>query len=123
MPLVVRAVRGATTLDEDNREHLFERVKALFSEILDRNGLGPDDLISVFLTATSDIHSAFPAEAARSFGLPDVPLLGAQEIDVDGAMPLCIRVMAHVYTERSRQEIRHVYLEGAKALRRDLADG
>ncbi len=122
MPAALRALRGATTLDEDTREHVHERVKALLAELLDRNGIDKDDLVSIIFTATEDVRSCFPAEAARAFGLGDVPLICARELDVEGATPLCIRVMAHLTTERSRDQLRHVYLEGARGLRDDLPE-
>lgn len=116
----VRALRGATTVDEDTREQVFERVIALLEALFERNELDKDDLISILFTATDDIHSAFPAEAARKFGLGDVPLICARELDVEGGTPRCIRVLIHLYTDRSRGELHHVYLEGARHLRDDL---
>lgn len=118
----LRAVRGATTVDADVADQIHKRTRELVSEMLDRNHLGPEDLVSVILTATPDLHSAFPATAARSLGLDDVPLLGAAELDVDGSLERCIRVLIHCYSDLPRAEIRHVYLEGARALRADLAD-
>ncbi|MGQ0615549.1 MAG: chorismate mutase [Acidimicrobiia bacterium] len=120
MPPALRAVRGATTVDADTREQVTERVVALLSEVFERNGVGHDDVVSVLFTATDDIHSMFPAEAARKFGLGDVPLICARELDVEGATPLCIRLLLHLSTERARTELHHVYLEGAKNLRDDL---
>lgn len=116
----VRALRGATTVDEDVEEHIFERVIALLEEMLDRNDVTKDDLISIIFTATDDIHAVFPAAAARKFGLGDVPLLCARELDIDGGTPRCIRVLMHLTTDRSRTELHHVYLEGASHLRDDL---
>ena len=113
----MRAVRGATTLDEDSAEQVEARVTELVAQMIERNRLDPADLVSVLLTATPDVHSAFPASAARKMGLDDVPVIGAQELDVSGATPLCIRVMMHVESERSRAEIDHVYLHGAQGLR------
>jgi chorismate mutase len=120
MPPVVRALRGATTIDVDEKDHLFERVIALLQALFERNRIEHDDLISVLFRATDDIRSAFPAEAARKFGLGDVPLICARELDVEGGTPRCIRVMIHLYTDRSRGELHHVYLEGARHLRDDL---
>jgi chorismate mutase len=120
MPATLRALRGATTVDVDEKEHLFERVIALLEALFDRNGIDHDDVVSVIFTATDDIHSAFPAEAARKFGLGDVPLLCAREIEVAGATPRCVRVLLHLTTDRPRGELRHVYLEGARGLRDDL---
>jgi chorismate mutase len=119
--MVVRALRGATTLDEDTPEQMDTRVKDLFAALFDRNGLTPDDVISIFLTATPDIRSAFPATSARRFGLDDVALLGAQELAVAGAMPRCVRVLLHIETDRAKADLSHVFLEGAVHLRPDLA--
>jgi chorismate mutase len=120
VPAAVRALRGATTVDADTREQVVERVVALLRAMLERNGAGHDDLVSVIFTATDDVRSMFPAEAARTMGLGDVPLICARELDVAGATPRCIRVLAHLTTERRREDLRHVYLEGAVGLRDDL---
>ena len=120
MPPAVRALRGATTVDDDTVEQVNARVVALLEEMLQRNDIHHDDLISIWFTATDDIHSTFPATAARTIGLGDVPLICARELDVAGATPRCIRVLMHLTTERSRGELRHVYLEGAQGLRDDL---
>jgi chorismate mutase len=122
MTNAVRAIRGATTVDEDTASQISERTAELLLAMLDRNGVHTDDLISVVLTATPDIHAMFPATAAREIGLGAVPLLCASEIDVEGSMPLCIRVLAHLETPRSRDELHHIYLHGAKGLRDDLPD-
>ena len=120
MPSVVRALRGATTIDVDEPEHITERMLALLTELFERNGIHHEDLISIVFTATDDIHSTFPATAARKFGLGDVPLICARELEIDGGTPRCIRVLMHLVTERSRGELRHIYLEGARGLRDDL---
>ena len=88
--------------------------------MLERNHLQPDDLISVIFTATPDLRSEFPAYAARKMGITDVPLLCTTEIDVPGAMPRVLRLLAHVETSLTRADLRHVYLRGAAALRTDL---
>jgi chorismate mutase len=119
--MAVRAVRGATQLEVDDRDHLLSSVDELIREILSQNRLATDDLISMLFTATPDLHSEFPALAARQLGIGDVPLLCTQELAVEGAMPRVIRVMVHAETELSKAEVRHVYLRGAAALRRDLA--
>nr|WP_240759992.1 chorismate mutase [Phytoactinopolyspora endophytica] len=114
-------MRGATQLDADESEHLLERTAELMQAVLKRNDLTADDVISIFLTATPDVRSAFPAAAVRGLGITDVPLMCAQELDVQGAMPRVVRLMAHVETPRSRDDIRHVYLHGTTVLRDDLA--
>ncbi len=120
MTPAVRALRGATTVDADSPEQINERVGALIKEMLARNDVDKDDLISIVFTATDDVTSMFPAAAARAVGLGDVPLLCARELAVVGGTPRCIRVLMHLTTERSRAELRHVYLAGAEGLRDDL---
>jgi len=95
-------------------------MQALIGEMLSRNRVSHDDIISMVFTATNDIVSAFPAAAARGMGLGDVPLLCAEELAVVGGTPRCLRVLMHLTTERSRAELRHVYLQGASGLRDDL---
>jgi chorismate mutase len=122
VPATVRGLRGATTVDADTEEQVTERVQALVVEMLSRNDLVHDDVISVIFTATDDIHSMFPATAARGVGLGDVPLVCARELDIVGAMPLCIRILMHVHTDKRRGELHHVYLQGTRSLRDDLPD-
>ena len=122
MPPAVRALRGATTVDEDDQEQVNARVVTLVAAMLERNGVDKDDLISVIFTATPDVVSTFPATAARTVGLGDVPLLCAQELSVTGSTRRCIRVLMHLTTDRSRAELHHVYLEGARGLRDDLPE-
>ena len=119
--MAVRAIRGATHLRADDAAELHDAVVELVSAMLTRNGLDEQALISVLFTATPDLVSTFPATAARALGLGDVPLMCAQELDVAGALPRVVRVMAHVDCERSRADVVHVYLRGAEALRSDLA--
>lgn len=116
----VRALRGATTADADTAEQIADRTVALLEEMFVRNGVDHDDLISIWFTVTDDLSSAFPAAGARRIGLGDVPLLCSREIPVPGSTPRCIRVLAHLTTDRARQDLRHVYLEGAVGLRDDL---
>lgn len=116
----VRAVRGATQVPANDREAIIAGTAELVRAVLDRNRLSDDDLISVVFTATPDLDAEFPAYAARAIGITDVPLLCATEIAVPGAMPRVIRLLAHVETDRTRHELRHVYLHGAAALRTDL---
>jgi chorismate mutase len=94
----------------------------LLSDVLERNGLEHDDVISIVFTATGDVVSKFPAAAARDMGLGDVPLLCARELDVVGSVPLCLRVLLHVATDRPRAALHHVYLHGARGLRDDLPE-
>jgi len=118
----VHAIRGATTCDEDTRSEIVDKTRALISEIVARNELALEDVISVILTATDDLRAEFPAAGARAAGLVGVPLLGARELSVDGSLPRCIRVMVHCYSDRARNELRHVYLDGAATLPRELPE-
>jgi len=118
----VRALRGATTVERDVPEEVTEKVVALVRTMLERNGVDKDDLISLLFTATEDVVSMFPAAAARTMGLGDVPLMCARELSVTGGTPRCIRVLAHLYTTKGRDELHHVYLEGARGLRDDLPE-
>jgi len=117
----MRGIRGATCLQADDAEEMRQAVRELLAEIMTRNGLTADQLVSIILTSTPDLTSAFPASGARDFGLTDVPLLCAQEIDVAGALPRVVRVLAHAEVEGPRSAVVHVYLRGAEVLRQDLA--
>jgi chorismate mutase len=119
--LQLRALRGAIQIDADTIEEITAATIELVQAMLDRNDIAVDDLVSIIFTATPDLHSAFPAAAARGLGLGHIPLLCAAEIDVEGALPRVIRVMMHATTAKSLTEISHVYLRGAVALRQDLA--
>ncbi len=118
----VAALRGATTLEADSREDVLERTAELLARLLQRNGLDSEQVISLLFTATDDVRSEFPAAAVRAAGISDVPMLCARELDVDGGIPLCVRVLAHVETDRRRADLRHVYLHGARQLRSDLPE-
>jgi chorismate mutase len=117
----LQAVRGAITCDEDSKAEIESKTARLVKELFARNRLEQPDIVSILFTTTQDLHAEFPARAARgALGLDDVPLMGALEQDVPGAIPRCIRVMVHCYTELGRNELQHVFLEGATALRPDL---
>lgn len=116
----VRGIRGATCLQNDDATEMTEAVVELLGQMLGRNGVDTADVISVILTCTPDLTSAFPAAGARSFGLIDTPLMCAQEMAVDGALARVVRILAHVESSTPRAEINHVYLRGAEVLRQDL---
>jgi chorismate mutase len=119
----VRAARGAIVVARDDEETLLEATGRLLSCLLERNGVERDDLISILFTATDDLRSVFPAEAARRMGLGRIPLMCASEIAVQGSMPSVVRVLTHFHSERSLDQIAHVYLDGAESLRDDLDVG
>lgn len=108
-------------VDEDSREAILEGTAELVGEVMSRNDLTTDDVISVLFTVTPDLSAEFPALAARKLGFHDVPLICANEIPVPGAMPRVVRLLAHVETDRPRSAVQHVYLRGAAALRLDIA--
>jgi chorismate mutase len=118
--VAVQAIRGATQVEADDRDLILDAIAELVHEVLERNAMTAEDLISIIFTATPDLTAEFPAYAARRAGITDVPMLSATEINVPDAMPRVLRLLAHVETERSRRELRHVYLRGAAALRTDL---
>jgi chorismate mutase len=120
MPRTIRALRGATTVAQDDPLLIRAGVQELLEVLMDDNDLTPGEIISAVFTATSDLLSEFPAHAARVFGWDDVPLLCAQELAVPGSLPRTIRVLLHVETSRARNEMRHVYLHDAILLRQDL---
>jgi chorismate mutase len=113
----LRALRGAITVDENDADAILSATEELVREVMARNALEPDDLVSCIFTCTPDLDAEFPAVAARRLGLSTVPLLCAREIDVEGALPRVIRLMLHCYADGPGK---HVYLREAVALRRDL---
>lgn len=121
LPMSVRAIRGATQVEENSASAIAAGTKDLLVEILRSNNLEVGQVISVLLTATPDLNAAFPAAAAREVGFESTPLLCAVEIDVPGALQRVVRAMVTVETSASMAEISHIYLGGAKALRRDIA--
>jgi len=118
----MRALRGATSVASDTAENIIDATGELLKEMMDRNDLAVDDLISIIFTATPDLRSEFPAAAARQIGISDIPLLCASEIDVRDALPRIIRVLVHISTHRDRSDLHHVYLREAKPLRADLTE-
>jgi chorismate mutase len=122
VPQQLRALRGATTVDVDVEEHVHERIVELLDQMCERNGIDHDDVVSILFTATDDVHSTFPALGARKAGFGDVPLICARELDVSWGTPMCLRVMMHLYTDRARDALHHIYLHGAAGLRDDLPE-
>jgi chorismate mutase len=117
----MRGIRGAITVEADERDAMVAATKRLLSEMVARNGVGVDDIASVLFSLTPDLHAVFPALGARELGWVHVPMLHFTEIDVPGMLGRCIRVLMHVNTTRTLEQVEHVYLDGAVALRPDLA--
>lgn len=115
-----RGVRGATTARENTREEVLQATRELLALIIRRNEIHPADVASAIFTTTPDITSEFPALAARQLGWLEVPLLCGHEMQVEGALPLCIRILIHWNTDKPQGEIQHVYVRGAESLRPDL---
>ncbi|MBC1488468.1 chorismate mutase [Listeria sp. FSL L7-1485] len=118
----MRAIRGATTIENNTPEEIYTATKQLFAEILTQNGIvDSEQLTSVIITVTEDIFAAFPAKAVRETpGFEFVPVMGMQEIPVPGSLPMCIRFMVFTDLHKPLEAINHVYLRGAKVLRPDL---
>ncbi|MFI6484638.1 chorismate mutase [Nonomuraea sp. NPDC050663] len=118
---MVRAIRGAIQVEANDRDAIIGGTAELVTTVMERNELTTDEVISVLFTATPDLTAEFPALAARKLGFHEVPLICCTEIDVPGALPRVVRLMAHIETDRPRDQIQHVYLRGAVALRQDIA--
>lgn len=113
------ALRGATTVDVNDAQDILDATEALLREILQRNALAIDDVVSCIFTLTDDLDAEFPAVAARKLGFDRVPLLCAREVAVPGSLPRVIRIMMHYYATESHRT-QHVYLGEARQLRKDL---
>jgi chorismate mutase len=116
----VRAARGAIVVPGRSGGEVLAATEKLLTAVLDRNAIATEDLVSILFTATEDLVSAFPAEAARRIGLGVVPLMCAREIPVEGSMPSVVRILVHFHSDRALAEVVHVYLDGAGSLRDDL---
>lgn len=115
-----RGVRGATTVDQNDRQQILLATRQLLALMIRRNKIDPSDVASVIFTTTPDLNVEFPALAARQLGWLDVPLLCSHEMAVEGALRRCIRILIHWNTTKSQKEIEHVYVRGAEALRPDV---
>ena len=113
------ALRGATTVEDNDAEQILSATEELMRELMTRNGLGAEALVSCLFTLTADLDAEFPAVAARRMGLNQVPLMCAREVPVPGSLPRVVRVLVHYYADDDHTS-RHVYLGEAKALRADL---
>ncbi len=117
-----RGIRGATTVEHNEREEIYAATEELVAEMIKRNSIDPETVSNVWITVTHDLDAAFPAVAVRKrAGWDFVPLMCALEVPVAGSLPRCIRLMIQVNTEKSQREIEHVYQRGATVLRPDLA--
>lgn len=121
-PWRVRGVRGATTVERNTAEAIVEAARELLDEVVRRNEIKTEDVASAWFSTTRDLDAEFPAVAARrGLGWDHVALMCSHEIDVPGSLPGCLRLLLHINTQRSQQDLQHVYLRGAKVLRPDVA--
>lgn len=118
----MRAIRGATTVENNTREEILSATEELLKDIISKNDIVSDDIVSIIFTITPDLDKAFPAAAARRIGITNVPLLDMAEPGISGALKKCIRILMHINTEKTNDETKHVYLRGARVLRPDLAE-
>ena len=116
----LRGIRGATTVDVNTKEAILEAATELLSAIIEANDIHRDDVASAFFSTTPDLNAEFPALAARHMGWSDVALMCAHEMNVPGSLPMCLRILLHVNTEKAQSDLKFIYLRGARALRPDL---
>jgi chorismate mutase len=120
----LRGIRGATTVDANTREAILEATGELLAALIEANGIDRDDVASAFFTTTPDLDAEFPALAARErFGWTHVALMCGHEMQVPGSLPMCVRILLHVNTDKRPDELKFVYLRGARALRHDVGNG
>ena len=117
---VCRGIKGATTVERNTREDILAATTELLQLMIEQNGIDPDDVASALFTTTSDLNAEFPAVAARRIGWTEVPLCCAHELDVPGSLRMCLRILLHVNTDKTAQQVVHVYIRGARVLRPDL---
>jgi len=118
--MVTRGVRGATTVESNTVEAILEATKDLLAAMLKANEIDQEDVASAFFTTTPDLNAEFPAVAARDVGWTDVALLCGHEMNKPGALPMCLRILLHVNTDKAARDIKHIYLRGARVLRTDI---
>ena len=120
---MLRGVRGATTVEQDSPEEIYQATRELLLDMLGKNGIEREDIASVFFSTTPDLRSAFPARAARDpdVGFEGVPLMGMQESPIEQGLPRCIRILIHWNSEKQQRDIVHSYLRAAQKLRPDLS--
>ena len=120
MAVILRGVRGATTTDANSADAIWSATRQVLQAVIEANDIREDDVASLIITTTPDLTAAYPAKAARDMGWHRVALMGMQEMNVPDGIPMCIRILIHWNTEKTLDEIKHVYMRGAMALRPDL---
>lgn len=119
---MVRAIRGATTVEKNDKEEIWAATEEMLAEIIKANNLVQEDMISITFTLTPDLNACYPAVRAREMGFTNVPLMNMCELPVPGALEKCIRVIVETNSDKSLDDIKHIYLKGAKRLRPDLSE-
>ena len=122
MTKILIGIRGATTIEKNDSEMIIKESAELLSEIIKLNNIEPTDIASIIFSTTKDLNAEYPAVAARNIGLVIVALMCTHEMDVPNRLEKCVRILLHVNVEQGYNNIKHVYLKGAKSLRPDLAD-
>ncbi len=117
---MVRAIRGATTVKNNTKEEILDATSELVQEIMERNGITRENIISIIFSVTSDLDAAFPATAARQMGFDRIAMLSTYEMDVPDSLRKCIRVLMHIQTDKKNDELAYVYLKEARKLRPDI---
>lgn len=120
--MMVRGIRGATTVESNSREEILDATKELLASIIEANEIEHDHVASIIFTTTVDLNAEFPAVAAREEGWTDVALQCMHDMNVPGSLARCVRILMHVNTERSNADLQHIYLRGARRLRTDLVE-
>ncbi|MGM0438607.1 MAG: chorismate mutase [Bacillota bacterium] len=118
----LRAIRGAITVDENNKNNIKKASQKLIKKLIDENSIEEDDIISIIFTATADLDKIYPAEAIRELGFKHTPLMCCQEMKVEDALSKCIRVMVYINKNIEKEKVVHIYLKGASDLRKDLTN-
>ncbi|MEX2081158.1 MAG: chorismate mutase [Dehalococcoidia bacterium] len=116
----VRGIRGATTVTGNTKDEIVAAARELLEVMIEANEIDPEEVASAIFTTTPDLTAEFPAVAARQMGWTYVPLICGHEMGVPGSLPLCLRILLHVNTEKGPHDIHHAYIRGARALRPDL---
>ena len=117
------AIRGATTVASNSKEEILKETSNLIKIIISKNNLNIDNIISMCFTMTKDLDAVYPSLAVREIlGIHDIPMLNYEEKHIQGSLDKCIRVMMYINTEKTKTDIKHIYLNNAKNLRKDLID-
>lgn len=114
------AVRGATTVNHNDEKEILEETKKMLRKIIELNDINIDEIISVFFTMTKDLDAVYPAVAIREMGIVNAALMCYAELDVENSLEKCIRVMVQVDVNKKQRDCKHVYVNGAVGLRKDL---